>query len=361
MKFTVSQSDLSSAMAFVTSAVESKSTMPILQNVLIVADEGKLTITGTNLEIEKSVTIESAVGESGSITVPARKLLDFAKNADSSKDISLELKGAEATIKSGRSRWKLSTLPAKDFPESNSMGDNPQSINVDIAELSRGISKVLPSMAQQDVRYYLNGMLFDVSESGLTIVATDGHRMSMYTVDADSHFEKQSIVPRTAVSDISKMISKGFDGTIEVTSNYLKVETSSMMLKTKLIDGKYPDYKRVIPSKCCVSAEMSTVDLVNAVKRAMPLANQTYKGIKLSFDTDSLRITASNQQQEEAFEEIPCNIDGDNMDIGFNGIYVQDAISAIESDSTIIQLSDGSSSARIDEGKFTAVLMPMRL
>jgi len=361
MKFTVSQSDLSSAMAFVTSAVESKSTMPILQNVLIVACNDKLKLTCTNLSLEKSAFIKASIESSGSITVPARKLLDFAKNADSTKDILFELSGAEATIKSGRSRWKLSTLLSSEFPEILTNDEESKFVEVDIQELSKGIKKTSSAMANKDNRYYLNGMLFDIKNDGVTIVATDGHRMSMYKIDSDNDFEKQSIVMRDSVPDISRMIDDETDVKISVSANYFRLTSETKSIKTKLIDGKYPDYNRVLPKEFNGSAEFSKIDIERAIRRAMPLANEKYKGFRFTFSNDTLRVQASNQQQEEAFEEIPCNVDGDDVEIGFNGEYVQDAVSNIDADSVVIQIRDAGSSIRIDSGRYTSTIMPMRL
>jgi DNA polymerase-3 subunit beta len=359
MKFTVTQHDLNNALAFVASAIERKTTLPVMANVMLTAADGRLSLSGSNGEVEKRITIIADVEDWGSITVPAAKFLDFAKNADNSKDITFTVKDNKAIVNSGRSRWSLQTLPSSEFPEFMSI-EGAETLSLDISKLIDGISRCAPTMAQQDVRYYLNGMLFDVNGDTMTVVATDGHRMSSYRIDTNASFERQAIIPRKAILDILKMISKASDATIEIGKDNVKVAVGEMVMYTKLVDGKFPDYKRVIPNDFNSSVNLNTEELRNAVKRTLPLSNQ-YNAMSFDFVDGSLTIESTNAEHENAVEVIPASIEGSDINIGFNGAYVMDMLGSISGEDITFNLASSGSSAKIEEGDFVAVLMPLRL
>jgi len=215
-------------------------------------------------------------------------------------------------------------------------------------------------MAQKDVRYYLNGMLFDVKDGKLTVVATDGHRLSCYSMDTDAEFERQAIIPRSAVLDILKMITKAPDAKIIIGRDNVKVTVGNMVMYTKLIDGKFTDYKRVIPSDLTINADMNTEELRNSVKRTLPLSNQ-YFATEFVFNDGQLTINATNTNQEKAVEEIPVSKSGDDISIGFNGMYVSDLLGSIDSENVVFQMKNSASSALVEDGDFIGVLMPLRI
>jgi|5B_taG_2_1085324.scaffolds.fasta_scaffold45882_2 DNA polymerase-3 subunit beta len=359
MKFTVSQSELNRAMQFVASAIDGKSTLPVMSNVLITADADSITLSGTNGELEKLITISADVKEHGETTVPAKKMTDFAKNADPSKDVTLELKNAKASIKSGRAKWQLNTLPAKEYPEFMSI-DESESIECDIALLVDAVKRCSPTMANNDTRYYLNGMLFDIDGTTMTVVATDGHRMNFYEMPISESQPRQIIIPRASVNDIVKMISKGSEASIVIGKDNIKVSVDGMVMYSKLVDGRYPDYKRVVPSDCPVTATINTEEFRSSVRRTIPITTKINNGILFGFAGDSLTISATNEVSEQGTESMPCHISGGSMEIGFNGAYVMDALSSINEENTTINMSNSSSSVIINEGPFSAVLMPVR-
>lgn len=357
MQFTTTQNDLNQALQFVASAIDGKSTLPVLNNVLIQAEAGRVVISGTNAEVEKRITIPAKVEQDGSITVPAKKFQDFAKNADPQKDIKLTVANNKATVQSGRSRWQLVTIPASEYPEFMQVkGSEP--VSVDVNKLIDGIKRCGSAMGVNDVRYYLNGMLLDVKPGSVTLVATDGHRMSMYALDTDAQIDRQAIVPRQTVLDINKMISRAIDATIELGVDNIKVTVGNMEMYSKLIDGKFPNYKAVIPSDLPVSAEMNTEEFRSAVRRTLPLTNQ-YGAMLFAFADGQLVMNATNQQHEEATEDIPAAFTSP-VEIGFNGNYTMDMLNSVTSETMTLQMKDGNSSARVDDGDYTAVLMPIR-
>lgn len=361
MKFTTTQKALSDSMAFVASAIERKTTLPILANVLIEAANGKITLSGTNTELEKRTSIEADVKQEGTITVPAQKFFDFAKNADPDKNVTVTVKDGKAAINSGRRRWNLSTLPADQYPEFMVI-EGAESLSVDISELAEGVKRCSPTMAVNDVRYYLNGMLFEAKEGKLNIVATDGHRLGKYSIDTDYDGERAVIVPRQAVTDILKMLGKSQDAYIEIGRDNIKVTAGDMVMYSKLVDGKFPDYNRVIPRDLPISANLNTDELSNAVKCTLPLTNPMNNGMRFTFADGQLTIESNNAEQETAVETMPVALDGaDSVEIGFNGQYMATMLGTIEGENITLGMRDGMGAVRADEGSFTAVVMPIRM
>jgi DNA polymerase-3 subunit beta len=346
--------------------VERRQTLPILSNVLIRLQQGELSLAGTDLEVEVIVKTRSAQGSDGELTVPARKLLDICRALPAQAKIDIKLEKEKAVIKSGRSRFTLMVLPASDFP-SIEAAQWERSITLPQKALKELLEKTQFCMAQQDVRYYLNGLLLEVGANKLRAVATDGHRMAMSEAPLGSHGEgdKQVIVPRKGVQELTRFLESS-DETVDVLlgSNHLRVVFPNLTFTSKLIDGRFPDYNKVIPQKQTILLKLDRDLFRETLNRAAILSNEKYRGVRFSIAPGTLRVTAHNPEQEEAQEELAIDYQGGELDIGFNVTYISDAIGAL--DSTVVEfgLSDANSSCTLrspDEHRYQYVVMPMRL
>ena len=368
MKFSISRDALMKPLNLVAGVVERRQTLAILSNVLVSVDGDRLSLTGTDLEVELvgQILLESA-GESGEVTVPARKLADICKSLPDSSTLQLVLDEQRLLIRSGRSRFTLSTLPADGFP---SVEQTPGTLEFSVkqGQLKRLIDKTAFSMAQQDVRYYLNGMLFEVSPKRLRTVATDGHRLAMATLDQDMPGvtgELQVILPRKGVLELLRLLQDPeADVRILVGSNHFRAITEDFTFTSKLVDGKFPDYDRVLPRGANRAMSGSRVELKDALSRTAILSNEKYRGVRLIIETDSLQMLANNPEQEEAEETVSVGYTGDRVEIGFNVSYLIEVLAVLAGDEVRLLFSDGSSSVLIEEpGSEDAVyvVMPMRL
>jgi DNA polymerase-3 subunit beta len=366
MKLNISREALLSPLQKVIGAVERKQTMPVLSNVLIKANAGDVTITATDLEIELVANSVMPVDQDGDITLPARKLLDICKNLPDGADIALLVDGDKATISSGRSRFKLSTLPAADFPALEDIQVN-SSFTIPQATLRKVIEKTAFAMAQQDVRYYLNGLMLELSGSMVRAVATDGHRLALCETDAGINVpeSRQVIIPRKGVLELMRMLDTGdADAIVSLSGNHIRVDMGSLRFTSKLIDGRFPDYQRVMPVDGDKVVTTDKQDLRLALTRTSILSNEKYKGVRLSAEANVLKIQTNNPEQEEAEEELEVQYDGEHIEIGFNVNYMLDVLNSIEEDAVTIELKDSNSSCLVQEaGAQTAkyVIMPMRL
>jgi DNA polymerase-3 subunit beta len=339
--------------------------MPILSNVLLVSRDGRLAVTATDLEVELVAEAEVNVETGGEITVSGRKLLDICRALPDGAEVEISVSGEKLMVRSGRSKFSLATLPAAEFPTIEDIKAG-QTISVERGVLLRLIEKTHFSMAQQDVRYYLNGMLLETGRQGLRAVATDGHRLALCAVglEVKGLSEQQVIVPRKGVLELQRLLGGDGDIDLELGSNHVRVQLDGIRFTSKLIDGRFPEYERVIPKE---SANELTADkelLRGALQRAAILSNEKYRGIRLVIRDGGIVIQAHNPEQEEAEEEVEVRYKGDDIEIGFNVNYLLDAIGAIEGDEVTISVLDSNSSCLIrepgnDEGKF--VVMPMRL
>ncbi len=367
MKFSIDRDSLLNALQLVTGVVERRQTLPVLSNVLVVAEEGRLEFTGTDLEVEILAKAGGVhVDQAGSSTLPARKWLDICRSLPDGSDVQVSQDGEQATVTSGRSRFTLATLPASEFPNVEG-SQNLASFSIEEGKLKSMIEKVAFSMAHQDVRYYLNGMLIERTGEHLRMVATDGHRLAMVTEpggDASSE-TIQSIIPRKGVMELARLLHDN-DEPVEVSigTNHFRLQSASMVFTSKLVDGKFPDYQRVIPrqgDKIILGAKDT---LKGAFSRASILSNEKYRGVRLQLETGLLRITANNPEQEQAEEEVALDYDAGDLEIGFNVSYLIDAINVLAGQDVRISLSDPNSSALVeDPGDETTqyVVMPMRL
>ncbi len=366
MKFSTSRESLLKPLQAVIGVVERRQTMPVLANVLLIADNNKLSITATDLEVElvASSPVDS-IDIPGEITLPGRKLLDICKALPESAEIKLSLKGDRVTIQSGRSKFVLSSLPAAEFPVVEDVNAE-RVLTVSQAAFSRLLEKTHFSMAQQDVRYYLNGLLLETGGGRLRAVATDGHRLALSDIELDGAdgASAQVIVPRKGVLELQRLLSGEGEVEIALGSNHIRVEVGDIRFTSKLIDGRFPDYDRVIPATSAKAVTASKDALRHALQRAAILSNEKYRGVRLEFKKNNIRIQANNPDQEEAEDEVEVEYSGEEMEIGFNVNYLLDALAAVEEENVEIGLVDPSSSCVVrspNDDKSLYVVMPMRL
>ncbi len=367
MKFTVQREQLLRPLQLVTGVVERRQTLPVLANLLVKATENGLEFTGTDLEVELVAQCEAAVAQPGEATIPARKLADIWRSLAEGAEVTVAVEGERAVVRSGRSRFALATLPAADFPKVPG-GDADVSLEVGTGDLSKLIDSVSFAMAQQDVRYFLNGMLLEMAPEHVRTVATDGHRLAMSTLEgtgSDSDTRRQAIVPRKGVMELARLLD-GESETVQLQlgANHLTVSTGAYTMTTKLVDGQFPDYEKVIPADASRSLEGDRHTLRQAFQRAAILSNEKYRGVRLTIDPDQLTIQANNPEQEEAEEVVPVEFQGNQLEIGFNVSYLLDVLSVLETDGVRLSVSDANSSALIEgagEDRSLYVVMPMRL
>ena len=350
--------------------VERRQTLPILSNVLLVAEPGKLELTTTDLEVQLVGRAAPDVLDAGRATIPARKLMDICRALPDEAGIELNVKDERATLKAGRSRFTLATLPADDYPKLESPAD-AQCFDISQVTLKRLIEQTQFAMAQQDVRYYLNGLMLEVAEGCIRTVATDGHRLAMCEADNKTAVTEtlQVIVPRKGVVELGRLLETS-DENVRVClgKNHLHVTLPDIALTSKLIDGRFPDYHRVIPRAGDKELVADRVALREALARISILSNEKYKGVRLQFSGNSLKLSANNPDQEEAEEELEVNFSGGDLEIGFNVRYLLDALAAVDSDEVNVSLTDSNSSCLIQAAAATGsssqcryVVMPMRL
>jgi DNA polymerase III subunit beta len=367
MHFTIQREALLKPLQLVAGVVERRQTLPVLSNVLLVVQGQQLSLTGTDLEVELvgRVTLEEAA-EPGEITVPARKLMDICKSLPSDALIDIRVDEQKLIVKAGRSRFTLSTLPANDFP---SVEDSQGSLTFVLSQhkLRRLIERTSFAMAQQDVRYYLNGMLLEVSANILRAVATDGHRLAMCTMEAGiEHADKhQVIVPRKGILELARLLTEQ-DGTVSIVlgANHIRATTGEFTFTSKLVDGKFPDYERVLPRGGDKLVLADRQGLREAFSRTAILSNEKYRGIRLQLAAGQLKMQANNPEQEEAEEEVAVDYNGGSLEIGFNVSYLLDVLAVMTTDQVRLILSDSNSSALVQEAgndESSYVVMPMRL
>lgn len=368
MKFCISKESLLTSLASVCGVIERRQTLPVLSNLLFNLSLDKLVITGTDLEVELVSTISEdlVVTEPGETTIPARKLLEICKNLPDKSQITFTVKKDKATVTSGKSRFSLSTLPADDFP---SLEHIPADVKVQATkkELKKLFDSTSFAMALQDVRYYLNGLLLEVSSGKLRTVATDGHRLALSDLfqEVGLSSEHQVIIPRKGVVELQRLLDDSDDQlSIELSSNHIQAVIGPIRFTSKLIDGKFPDYERVIP---LIGEKIIAIDkemLKKALTRAAILSNEKYRGVRFSVSENNLSIQAHNPEQEEAQEEIMINYNQAEFEVGFNVNYLIDAINCVNEDVVELGFADTNSCCLISGGEEKSnryVVMPMRL
>ena len=370
MKFTVDRDTLLKPLQTVLGVVERRQSLPVLANVLLQCKDDEIAITGTDMELELVARVDVSGADEGEATLPARKLNDICRNLPADARVELSVDGEKATLRSGRSRFSLSTLPADEFPNADAPADGVD-VSVPQGDLKRLIELTQFAMAQQDVRYYLNGLLLETSDGELRAVATDGHRLALAEMAMDTQaFEdgRQLIVPRKAVGELQKLLGNGEDlVTLTLGSNTLRVTVGETVLTSKLVDGRFPDYRRVVPDedRCDKVVSVDRDLFRQCLMRASILSNEKYRAVRLNLEKNALRVTANNPEQEEAQDEVEVEYSGEELEVGFNVTYLTDALAAVPGDTARLFMSDATSSCLIrptDDGTSCRyVVMPMRL
>src|ERR1700734_1892913 len=365
MKLTAEREKLLSPLQAVIGVVERRQTMPVLANVLLGVRQGQLAITATDLEVELVAATEVAVQETGDITVPGRKFLDILRSLPEKLSVSLAVEGEKVVIKAGRSRFSLSTLPAADFPVIDDINAQ-QTVQIPRKELLGLLSKTHFSLAQQDVRYYLNGMLLEIDAQVLRAVATDGHRLALCetALAAKAKTSQQVIVPRNGVLELQRVLNDDGVAEVAIGSNHVRAQIGDIRFTSKLIDGRFPEYSRVIPAAPASAIRADRDVLRQALQRTAILSNEKYRGIRVTVKKNVITVQAHNPEQEEAEEEVEVGYDGSDLEVGFNVNYLLDALAAIDGQEVELGLTDSNSSCLIrSPGGESAryVVMPMRL
>ncbi|WP_397533635.1 DNA polymerase III subunit beta [Roseateles sp.] len=367
------QDKVLAALQAVSGIVERRHTLPILANVLIRKQGSQVELTTSDLEIQVRTTAEFD-GDAGnfSTTVGARKLIDILRSMPSDQTVSLTSNASKMTLQGGKSRFTLQTLPADDFPLVQEAADFGPAFSVPQKTLKALINQVHFSMAVHDIRYYLNGILFVAEGKNLTLVATDGHRLALAQATLETDIPKQEVIlPRKTVLELMRLLKDGGkdgsdDQPIEMrfAGNQAKFTFSGMEFVTKLVEGKFPDYNRVIPKNHKFRVTMGRAPLLASLQRAAILTSEKFKAVRLSFEPGLLSIASSNAEQEEAKEEIEIDYGGDLIETGFNVTYLMDALQNMSQDMVSIDLNDSSASALItipEQTGFKYVVMPMRI
>ena len=367
MNFQVQRESILKPLQAVIGVVERRQTLPVLSNILFTATKDQISLTATDLEVELQATMDVEVKEPSDITIPARKLLDICRTLPEQSKLTFTIDSGTAQIKSGKSRFTLSTLPASEFPLVEDI-NTVQDLNLPQLGLKGLIERTNFSMAQQDVRYYLNGLMLELRDKLVRCVATDGHRLAICELDADvsSPGTQQVIVPRKGIQELARLLEDSDSSAkIEIGSNHIRIQLPDLRLTSKLIDGKFPDYQRVMPQGSDKHIIADRELLKQALVRTSILSNEKFRGIRFNLENNSLRIQAHNPEQEEAEEEIEVEYSGDSLEIGFNVNYLLDALTALPGDQVKVSLSDSNSSCLIQQPSKDSnckyVVMPMRL
>ncbi len=348
--------------------VEKRHTLPILANVMMRKDAERVSFLASDVEIQISTTAELGTGaDSAATTVSARKLIDILRALPENIDVAIKVDDKRATIQAGRSRFTLQTMPVEDFPTVNTEHDWPASFTVPQKQLRHLFQMVHFAMAVQDVRYYLNGLLLVTSRDRLRVVATDGHRLAYCeaTIDAAALQQREVIIPRKSVLELQRLLSDTDEPVhVDVADNQIRFRFAEVEFVSKLVEGKFPDYQRVIPTthsrRFLVPREM----FASSLSRASILTSDKFRGVRLTLEPGALKIQANNAEQEEAQEEVETDYDGERLEIGFNVGYLQDVLANLKTEQIQAEFGDANTSALITvpgDSQFKYVVMPMRI
>ncbi|MEE8378791.1 MAG: DNA polymerase III subunit beta, partial [Gammaproteobacteria bacterium] len=366
--FSIKREDILKPLQTIVGVVERRQTLPVLSNILMVIKNKTLSMTTTDLEVEMVAKTPLESSEDGDVTIPARKFVDICRALPDNANLTILLDDEKqrVTVRSGKSRFNLATLPASDFPGLEDI--NTQfTFSLPQKALKRLIEKTSFAMAQQDVRYYLNGLLFEISDGKIRSVATDGHRLALCTYECDTQPNEtiQLIVPRKGIMELVKLLEDSEETVeVQVSSNHIKISLNDFVFTSKLIDGRFPDYERVIPKDSDKTIVVNRESIRQAMVRTSILSNEKYRGIRLRLQNDLLQAQANNPEMEEAEEDIEVSYQGPELEIGFNVSYLLDALGAVSEETVILELGDSNSSCVVhpqDDQSCTYVIMPMRL
>lgn len=347
--------------------VERRQTIPILGNVCIeVESDSAIRLVTTDLEVEMNARLAQGGKQAGASTVPARKLLDICRALPEGATVKLAQEEGRVRVSSGRSRFVLTTLPVDEFPTVGDLDDGLR-FTLDSDALADLLKRSAFAMAQQDVRYYLTGLLLEISPSRLRAVATDGHRLALCDAEQapEVEGEKSAILPRKAVMELERLLGQaGKQVEVTLTKTHARFDLGAQVLTTKLIDGQFPDYDRVIPKGSNKRLVADRGPLREALTRVAILANEKFRGIRLEASADGFKLAAHNPENEEAEELVSASYEGDRLVIAFNASYLQDALAALDSETVEFRFTDSNSSALLgapDSDRYRYVIMPMRL
>jgi len=350
----------------VSGIVERRHTLPILANVLLEQRDGSLYVTATDLEMQITAHSEMPGKDGQATTVGARKLQDLLRALPEDSTLNIDVGNNKMTVRAGRSRFNLQTLAATDYPRIGVAAEQLQTLSLPQRDLRALFKLVEFAMAQQDIRYYLNGMLLVLDKSTLQAVATDGHRLSWASIGIAGDFSRQEVIlPRKTVLELGKLLTDSEEPvTIDILANQVRFRFANVELVSKVVDGKFPDYTRVIPTNYQKNFPIERVALQQALQRVAILSNEKYRGVRWTLTGGQLRIACTNTEQEEAFEEIEVPYSGEALDIGFNVTYLLDVLGNVASDQVTCSFGDANSSVLItisEDSDFRYVVMPMRI
>jgi DNA polymerase III subunit beta len=365
MRFSLQREVFLRPLAQVVNVVERRQTLPVLANLLVQVNDGQLSLTGTDLEVEMVARQAAEDARDGETTIPARKLFDIVRALPDGSKVSVSQSGDKVTVQAGRSRFTLASLPANDFPSIDEV-EATERVTVPEAALKELIERTAFAMAQQDVRYYLNGLLLDLRGDCLRCVATDGHRLALCEAPLEgAGGKRQIIVPRKGVTELQRLLEGGErEVELEVGRNHIRIKRDDVTFTSKLIDGRFPDYEAVIPIGADREVKINREVLRAALQRAAILSNEKYRGVRIEVTPGQLKISAHNPEQEEAQEEVEADTRVDDLAVGFNVNYLLEALTALRDEDVVLQLRDANSSALLREAgseRCRHVVMPLRL
>ena len=352
-------------MSQIAGVVERRQTLPILGNVYMRLDDGSLTLIGTDLETEVTARIDGVDGEPGECTVGARKLYDICRAIPEDTDVEVSTKDEKTQVRSQKSRFTLQSLPASEFPRLEAE-DWDVEFEIGQEQLKTLLEKTAFAMAQQDVRYYLNGCLLECTDHAIRSVATDGHRLAKSEIQLDTGVSEtsQSVVPRKAVLELMRFLQEDQPARIQINPNHARVNGSGWVFTTKLIDGRFPEYEKVIPDSLATHLLVDRAMVHDVLSRIAILTNEKFRGVRINLKPGVMTVSANNPEQEEAVDELAVDYDGQEVEIGFNVGYLIDALKAIETEQVDLGLEDPNSSCTLnapDDSSTLYLVMPMRL
>lgn len=365
MKFNIEKERLVRPLSQIAGIVERRQTLPILSNVYMRLDDGTLTLIGTDLETEITTRIDNVDGESGECTIGARKFYDICRSLPDDTKLSVSSSGDKTAIRSSSSRFTLQSLPASDFPRLEAE-EWDASLTLGQDQLKGLLEKTAFSMAQQDVRYYLNGCLIEITDGVIRSVATDGHRLAKSEIQYKTGLDRavQAIIPRKAVQELLRFLQEEQEAKLDINPNHARITGPGWVFTTKLIDGRFPDYENVIPAALATHLIVDKSTLQDVLSRISILTNEKFRGVRINIKSDVMTVSANNPEQEEAIDEIPIEYQGEEVEIGFNVGYLIEALKALDNEEVDMGLEDPNSSCTLHiPGDISTLylVMPMRI
>ena len=366
MNIKINREVLIKPLSSVVGIVEKRQALPILSNLLLVGNANKLTFTATDLEMQTSLNIDTKIETDFEITISARKLFDITRALPENSELDFQINESRVNVKAGKSKFNLQTLPSKDYPLLKKNNSESVSVKLSQNKLKGLLKQVDFAMAQQDIRYYLNGLLFEIQGQKLNIVGTDGHRLSFTSTKLDDSYEKKEvIIPRKTIMELIKLLDDSDEIVeLEILNQQVTFKFGDIFIITKVIDGKFPDYNRVIPVGYENGFLIDRQMLLNAMQRASILSNEKYRGIRLVLSENNMQLITTNSEQEEAQEDIEISYNKEAIDIGFNVTYLIDVLNNIQFDQLSFTFKDSNSSCLVtipNNDDYKYVVMPMRI